>query len=292
MNQQSIAIPEPELNRQIEAFHSNCLKITKRHRKGYLTSEERDNLILSQLNQSFTQFLRDRNLRLQISENNWARFLEDQTLWKRGAEPLPTPEHPWLVFRSEEAAASDKTAVLQMMESMQFSTEYFQPFPESSVKPRMRISWYADGPCGMIGFPFVEDGGLFQAHSPVGKTFTLIDDLGLQAVMTVEHIVTERERACNNRINAQFLATGMVEGYTSPRLRKVHISFPGSKQRIWFDIGLDREDLQIYYSLPLWAEYHAWEQERYALAKAQLQNLVAFYEVKYEDSEGSCCTPR
>lgn len=277
MEERKAAIREAELAARIEEDRSAFLHIAEQYRRGFLSDGERDRGFSAQLYRGFDCFLREKGLRFGLKEKNWDRFLGDLERWRRGEAPVPSQDCPWLLQGSEEAAASDKTGVFRLMDSLFYSPEFFKPIPEACVKPDIRIDGYGTYSMGMIIFCLADDGGLFRAADPVGKTYTLTDPRGLRAVLRIESVVTEQERARDNRISALFSAAGSVEGYTGSGERTIKVSAPDGKGRICLDAVMKGEDFRAFSDFPLWAEYRALESARAALAEAQLRRLTAYY---------------
>ena len=271
-------IKDSELAAQIRQSLEFFQKITEKYQRGLLCAQERDRCFRAELWQGFQGFLHNRGLHLRVREETWQAFQGDYRRWKTRPQFFTASEAAWLSCGTASASSSDKRAVLQLMEAFQLSAAYFAPPPMGCTQPDIRLSAYGTGMAGLIRFLPVQDGGLFRQTDPVGKEYTLRDARGLKAVLRIEASIPERERQSNNRLTPYYSAQGSVEGYTTPRKRKILVSLPETDGVVALDLDLDGEDLRLFYSFPLWADYHAWEQSVREREAEHLTRLERFCE--------------
>lgn len=100
--------------------------------------------------------------------------------------------------------------------------DYYRPRPKSEARyqPGNRVTHvYSKSSTMVVEYNCVDDGGLVNDDAPIGKTFTLVNDIGLRAAVK---IVEKREPPFNlfecDKDNyaplGRYLAKGFIEGYT------------------------------------------------------------------------------
>ena len=131
-----------------------------------------------------------------------------------------------------------------------FPPECTPPLPSHMIVPERQVTHTYNG-CDtcVIGFRCINDDGLSRDPDPAGKTFTLANDLGLKAVITMH--------------NAD-LGEGYIEGYTA-RIRKdpgIRILYADDGHITGLGItAYWDDDLPAYRSFPLWQDYFSWLKE-------------------------------
>ena len=268
------AFNEAELEEHIRASRERCRRIFGSYRMGRLTDSELDSRLYAEAHAGFEEYVWNRDLEWRLSEAGWSRFLEERGLWREGKEPVCDRGAAWLVFRrGGEAGASDKAAFFRLMEAFCVPEGYFRPFREGGVRPNWHPRMYGTGMNAVIWFSLTDDGGFAHAEDPVGRTFTLTDDLGLRAEISVLRQVPEEANRGNNVFEAKYSGVGTIEGYTSERSRRIDISgLRGSRVSFWLSVGND--DLEAFNAFPMWEEYHRYVREKDRLTKARIEAMM------------------
>ena len=131
-----------------------------------------------------------------------------------------------------------------------FPPECTPPLPEDIIVPERQVTHtYNNCDTCVIGFRCISDGGLSRDPAPAGKTFTLENDLGLKAVITMHDTV---------------LGEGYIEGYTA-RIRKnpgIRILYADDGHITGLGItAYWDDDLPAFQAFPLWQDYFSWLKE-------------------------------
>ncbi len=270
------AIPEAELERHIERAKAELAYIVGRYHRGMMTSDEETNCLNNAFDQGFHRFLSMKHLTRLTNESSWSRLLEDHRLWQGGSDPASPAGEPWLVYDDgAEASIPDKRSFFRLMDTYLVPIEYFKPIPDHCIRPNRHFNMYGTGISGSVVFSLTDDGGLASDTQPVGKTFTLTDELGLKAVVKILRMATAEDNN-NNRFVAAYIGEGTIEGYTSARVRSISISRIRGRT-VFFYLCIENDDLKVYYDCPLWQEYHSFNAERLRTCDKHIQALKSHY---------------
>lgn len=180
-----------------------------------------------------------------------------------------------------------------MLDRFHIPPELFTPFPEGLLDPDEELlhRYHSVDQMG-VKFHCMDDGGLLADPDPVGKTFRLRNDLGLEAVLTIKEdrrnenrngmdfderiYVTPQGFYC---LKAEFLAEGYLEGYTAKE-RSCNPAFlirtDGYKVDwlAWYENADDRRARQAF---PLWQEFHAAAQKAWVRDEKMIRKLCDDY---------------
>lgn len=281
---------ETEIRIAFEEFRSIAYKV---HR-GFLTMDGFKMLMTEKFYVHFYDFFKNHGFRMNISNKSWQRFLEDYDCFIHHKSLESTVGESWFFYDNlddnfedkgllgiarsmrqygeipdmeTEASSQDKAQFFRLMMEFQITTAYFEPIPEGIVRPtKHNTHSYNKVSTWVIDFNCINDGGLLAEEKPIGKTFTLINDLGLKAVVTIKE--DRRDQNCNALDRDQFwplgiyLAEGYVEGYTAIEQERnypdivIRASIENEKVQInMLGIMMDAIDQKAYYQFPLWQEY-------------------------------------
>ncbi len=133
---------------------------------------------------------------------------------------------------------------------------------------------YGTGISGTVWFDVADDGGMYSGDSPIGKDFILTDESGLKAVVFIERAGKEDE--VHNVMDPQYVGHGTIEGYTSPRERKIYIS-ERYNNTVWFYISVGNDDLEVLRNFPLWESYHAFAADRERRDHENIRGLIQYF---------------
>lgn len=235
-----------------------------------MSNDERDRLLSSEIQKGFYDYIRDKRLFPKFNDDSWDRFLEDYSLWHDGKQPCSLLGGAWLVYNdSEEASCLDKSSFFQLMDAYSLPPSYFKPFPDSCIKPKCH---FHSGSSVIVRFDFVDDGGMYSCDSPIDREFILTNENGLKAVIFIERMGKKDE--IHNVMDTQYVGRGTIEGYTSPRVRKIYIS-KREDNTLCFCIPFDKDDYDVLHQFPLWDSYNAYMCDREIIRREHLQGLVA-----------------
>lgn len=226
----------------------------------------------------YFRFLSDIGLKNVSCPKSWERLLEDYALWSEGKEPDSTIGQPWLIDKRStdearkskevskttnveiEASIKDKSQFFKLMEKYHIPIDFYTPIPEDIIAPYLNwMHTYSDNSLYQIIFYCIDDGGLLEEENPVGKTYTLINKLGLKAVLTITE-VRKIQKEDSRSLYGKYLSTGYVEGYTAIEREypEVGIEIDKDGSILAFHTYLDRKDMSVFNNYPLWQNYLAW----------------------------------
>ena len=181
-----------------------------------------------------------------------------------------------------------------------YDAGYFKPrqHPEGMAVPDL-VPVHAYHSSGVMGthFTCVDDGGLLTDKSPVGKTFRLKNDIGLEAVLKIKE---DRRNADRNGMDfdemvssssagmfvlkAEFLAEGFIEGYTASERKhnpEILIRLKNNKKEIfWLAYWADAEDFEAHRKCPVWQEYYAWADIQSPTEKQAREEILSWLKEK------------
>lgn len=180
----------------------------------------------------FIKLPADHGLKLMLTSASYPQFAKEFAHYLNGDTAVNPDHSPWLVDAKNqlrEAARQDQDTFFHLMKSFLVPPEYFSPRPDDMPVPNMvQIHPYSAACIYGIHFTCTDDGGLLTEKKPVGKTFTLTNDIGLKAVLTIRE---DRRQGDRNGMDfdemvyisdhklkvakAEFLAEGCIEGYTA-----------------------------------------------------------------------------
>ena len=241
----------------------------------------------------FYGFLQKNGLRTVFNAKSWLRFLDDFSLWSDKGHPNSSVGEPWLlddnlddhiedktwlkVVRSardyglpancfeDEASIYDKSQFFILMKAFHITTDYFEPMPEGIIAPDKHWKHaYNDGCTYVIGYNCVDDNGLLSEEDPVGKTYTLKNDMGLKAIVK---IIEDRRKQDRTNIDCddfsplgEYLAEGYIEGYTAIERSypKIVIRTDGKGTITHLGTFECWKDSNAFCQYPLWQEYFEW----------------------------------
>ncbi len=248
-------------------------------RRGILTEEEVRKELAEGFFSVFMTFFKENCLELRLDKENYACFAGEFEAYQSGSEPAASAHLPWLYDTEKtpcEAAGEDRRQFFRLMNVFHVAPDYFKApeYPENMAVPdRVPVHTYHSSCVMGTHFNCVDDGGLVSDESPVGKTFTLENDLGLRAVLTVRedrrnkdrHGLDFDEMVCPAEegmlvLKAEFLAEGYIDGYTS-HVRKHNPEVlirlaDGGKKVFWLAYREDGDDWKAYREHPLWHDYY------------------------------------
>ena len=265
-------------------------------RKGCLTEDEYRREMTRTFCRVFMGLFSDNMLELRLTAANYPQFKNEFEEYLKGNDPV-SPDHlPWLFDtqnESREAQESDRRQFFRLMETFRLAPDYFEPAPVGMAVPDLvPVHMYNSSAVYGTHFRCKDDGGLLTDADPVGRTYRLRNDLGLEAVLTVreDRRQTDRrgldfdETVCRTGrgvlvAKAEFLAEGYIEGYTARERSgnpQVLIRLgDGGKKVDWLAYWEDQNDRAARVAHPLWREYRRWYDEIEARQSAMLD---AFFE--------------
>lgn len=256
------------------------------------------------LDRGFRDLLRSGGIVMRIDETNYLAFSRAYQFYLESGSVDKPDRIPWLFDENGEfgeANAYDRKQVFTLMRAFGLSPEYFEPVPAAIPGYRIHgIHQYRSSGVYGIDFPCVDDGGLIGDPSPVGKTFRLRNDQGLEARLTIkedrryrdrtgmdfDEVVIQSKNGVAVRL-AEFLAEGTIEGYTAAerygnpeiliRLRN------GGTEVYWLAYWRDADDERAFSDFPLWQARFRWNDEK---RRRQIRLLTPLFDRFKSDSPG------
>ena len=272
-------------------------RIGDMYKKGCLSDTECSREMTEAFCDGFWRFLRDNSLRLNIDEANYAGFSREYRSFTEGMDPAKPVDAPWLYCTAggseQKATPGDIALFFTLMRAFRLNPEYFEPMPSGIIDPgRTFVHRYRDASVYSIRFNCVDDGGLLAEHDPVGKSFRLKNDFGLEAAPTIK----EDRRSCDRNgmdfdemvydtsegvmaLKADLLAEGGIEGYTAEEGRSnADILIRVSSGRIHsLAYWEDADDAAAFDEYPLWQDFFRWSDEHRIRQDAVLSALFDKY---------------
>ena len=273
------AISESDLNDHINKSRERFSRIMNAYKSGVISRDEMVRSFSSEFSKGFYEYLDSKRLNLRFNEKSWKSFITDYSLWKKNDQPSIQAGDPWLLCRddSSEASGPDKISFFKLMNEYLVPVEYFKPTRDSCIRPRHRYLLYGTGMVGSVTFELADDGGLSTDPDPIGKTFTLVDDLGLKAEIEIIRETPEENNRCNNRFESKYDAVGTIEGYTSTRKRTINVSEIRRGVVYLYVCDVDNDDLDVLHSLPLWKEFNEHMAEKGKICDEHMEKLINHY---------------
>jgi hypothetical protein len=245
------------------------------YQRGMLTDDEGCRLVERAFYDAFWALLKRNNLKFDLNAANYEQCKKEFQNYLAGMGLSNAAHATWLFDvenEPEEATKEDQRFVFSLMEHMDISPSFFEPIPDSVVKPnKTYCHTYHSASSISISFECIDDGGLLRDDNPIGKTFTLVNTLGLKAEVTIKEDRRKEDRAgmdfdemvCQTErgmcvVKAEFLAEGDIEGYTAKDRsgnRKVLIRLKSPDRVDSLSYWENEEDHAAYYNYPLWQEY-------------------------------------
>ncbi|MBO4819055.1 MAG: hypothetical protein J5528_02845 [Firmicutes bacterium] len=269
-------------------------RIGKGYKQGYISENDCYQTMLSEIYNGFWTFLRSKDVDIRINCENYDAFANEYASFIEG---VPSPDRkPWLFKKNSagELQEEDRKLVLKLMSQYSLSPEYFEPVPSEIAKPERSFvhGWHGSAAYG-VPFRCKDDGGLPASEDPVGKTYTLVNDRGLKAVITVredrrngdvkgldfDERVTNTAGGLIVRL-AQFLGEGYIEGYTSKDRKgtpDIIVRLDDKGKVNWLAYYSSEDDEREYESFPLWQEYFRWSLYKAARDKMMFSALFKRY---------------
>ena len=261
--------PQRLTNKLVEAtvnrIREDLLFWGKRYKMGFDTKEDCYQRMEISIHEYFWKLIRENNLKLCLSEANFPHFCMEFRSYLNG-DTSNNPNHePWLYDIAEEkceASLNDQSLFFSLMEKLHLTPDYFEPLPENIPNFDVdQIHQYAFEGIYSTEFNCIDDGGFLEDENPIGKTYKLKNELGLNAVVTIEKEYN-KYRETNNRTPAEFKATGYIEGYTAIERTcnpEITISIGKDRNLPWhLAFWEDAHDLNARNSYPLWQEFLQW----------------------------------
>ena len=258
MNKQ--AITDEALTVHIRKSFQKLRKIGELRKKGLLTEEEVAGEVLEILQQDFYGFLSEKGLRLRLNRserNSWLRFTDDYCLWKSGKQPCSKRGSIWLVCQEDgkkeiAASAFDKAQFFRLMGEYQLPLGYFEPLPDGAACPDDHAGYLPSDL--IVGWRiWTDDGGLHTEDFPLGDILILTDHYGLKSrIRITEHPANGQDKS-RRKIDADYIGTGTMEGYTTSREREIRIHLENGAIHSLFSTW-DNDDRAEYDRFPLWQE--------------------------------------
>ena len=261
---------------------------------GMITTEELYRLFKTELENSFFTFLNKKKIQYSVTQNNWPQFQEDYRHWIQGLPLDDENDSPWLILprttdeieiweKSDHddqpawareyiaLSASDKAAFFDLTSAFGIPLDYFEP-PAADVifdgrKAGIPSGAYGEGDPYTILSKWVDVGNLLQDSSPMGKTFTLVSDLGLNAVVTIE------EKAESQDI-LTLVGKGSIEGYTTEKKRQIRISVDGRGNAFSVQYLSFLEDEALHSKYPLWQKGIEYRKMKHAMWGKLVDDLL------------------
>ena len=268
------------------------------HIRGLVTGDELNRLFDQELEKGVFQFLSIRGVQCSPDPDNWQSVLEEYRRWQRNLPPVSKDEKPWLYLsRTKEESeiwerthhgdfpswtkqriglcASDKSSLFELLTAFGIPIEYFEPATDDTVfderKAGIPSGAYGAGNPYTIFSKWSDHDNLVRDPAPLGKTFTLISDLGLKAVVTIN----ETTDACGA---SAFIGDGAIEGYTTDRKRPIRITADrngkiGSIQYLEYP-----DDAAFFAKYPLWQKSIEYNRTKHDIWRKALDVLnLRFY---------------
>ena len=271
-------------------------RIGRLYARGMLSGNDFFRQMETAFDEGFRKVLRDRGLILRIHSGNYASFAEGFRAYPDGRTEADRKEAPWLyrdfVIPGNEASEADGNRVFYLMARYHLPPAFFLPPPEDVAVPdRTFAHGWNNCAAYSVAFRCTDDGGLTRDGQPVGKTFRLTDDRGLNALVTIRE---DRRTGGREGLDfdeavfpgpggpiarkAAFSAEGMIEGFTAKERDGdsgllIRTDGKGRICRLaYYEFPEDREAFQTF---PLWQPYFQWSREQ---ADRQKSILSAFWE--------------
>lgn len=243
-------IKDENLESSVDEAYKEFQRAGRIYSRGLLTDDEFWRNMYNSYHEHFYGFLKNNGLRTCFTTKSWLRFQEDHSLWCSKSVPNSSVGEPWLlddnlddhfedkgwlgIIRSargygmassafaieDEASVHDKSQFFRLMEAFHITADYFEPLPEGIIAPDKHWTHTYSGGCTyVIGYNCVDDGGLLSEAEPIGKTYTLKNDLGLKAVVTITEDRRKQDRGSMDYDDycplGEYLSDGYIEGYTA-----------------------------------------------------------------------------
>ena len=250
----------------IEKQFSKFPRIWRQYRRGVLSSSDCRERIQNVIWDGYFKYIQE-FFTFNLTQCLWDDFLEEYRKAEKGIPLVDSDGESWLCLRQWDnvrkmwipASVSDRTQVLRLMRAFHIPPEYYTPLPVGTPKPNMQAhpSGLGNSPA-TISFECEDDGGLLSCAAPCGRTFTLKNNLGLEAVIIIKEVFSEPKEVFHNRAVASYRGEGYVEGYTE-------MSFQREDPKLY--IGLDEgkvyrliaflstTDGRAYRQYPMWQDY-------------------------------------
>jgi len=269
------AISESDLNSNIENTYASLRRLCQMCRRGLMAQNDYFyGLFNEEIKKGFYTYLSNKRICMRFSNDNWAEFLEDYSLFQEGKEPCSSSGKPWLVYEDDWTAVGvlDKMRFFKLIEAFCMPPEYFKPAPAGCAEPKRRFKMYGNGMSGYVWFNLNDDGGLYSCEDPVGKDYILTDETGLRAFIFIDRKGNKGE--LHNHMDPLYVGHGTIEGYTSSRSRKIYIS-ERYKDEVSFWLIVDNDDREAIYRFPLWKSYHMHSEKFQEIWRDHMQRLKA-----------------
>lgn len=275
--------------------------IGESYRRGFLNDSDFLYGMEQALYRGFWSFLSANGIELRINEANYPSFAKEYRACFDGVDEEGHSQHSWFCDRRDptgEASANDSRMIFNLMGKYHMGPDYFEPIPEDI--PRYSLhgihQYHSAGVCG-TDFNCVDDGGLLSDDRPVGKTFRLKNDLGLEAVLTIkedrrngnrsgmdfDELVISSDKGTEVLL-AEFLAEGYIEGYTAKERTGnpdilVRLQNKG-KQVCWLAYWRDSNDEKAFLDYPLWQSNFDWDSQKILRQRQLLAPFFNAFKIK------------
>lgn len=259
-----------------EIINSTVDKIVEKYReygdlykKGLITKDECFLKMQLCFYDNYSLFIKENKLKLNITARNFSQFIEEFKEYQSGNIRNDSKHQLWLYDISrdkEEATLNDQMLFFDFMEKLHITPIFFEPPPENL--PCMNIKQhhvYAFQ--GVYGTQFncVDDGGLLNDKNPIGKTYRIRNNQGLEAVLTI--VEEKHNDNINNQKNKELVANGYIKGYTAIERTanpEIRISIDDINRPWYLTFWMDSKDTLAYNKHPLWEEMRHWSDAKKA----------------------------
>lgn len=274
--------------------YSLLTKIGTAFQDGLLSENECFQKMKQVFMEGFWDLLRSCGKELHVDSGNYHQFeMEYDSFSNRNRLDWQT-HVPWLYDVREEnleADAEEQRQLFRLMEAYGLPPRYFEPVPDGiPVYSLQGIHQYRSAGVWGTEFRCIDDGGLLTVTDPEGKTFRLVNDMGLEAVLTIKDDRRKEDRAGMDFdeqvysvqggvavVLAELLAEGYIEGYTAKERTcdpSVLIRLRDRETRVgWLAFWMDENDEEAFSSFPLWQEYLNWESEKRLMQERVLKSF-------------------
>ncbi len=297
-------LTEEHVKRTIDETLHTLDRIGQGYRRGFITQTDCFYTMLGEFSDGFWAFLRNNGLQIRINSDNYGAFSKEYLAYIKEKDVFEKDHKPWFFKLSNGAEASkeDQKLVMYMMLQYCLAPEFFEPEPEDITDPgRVYAHGWHNGTAYGITFRCVDDGGLLTDEDTAGKSYRLVNDLGLEAVITVKEDRRNTERrgldfdelieASENGMQvmlAHFLAEGYIEGYTAKERKEnpdiiIRLNGKGKVYRLAYYAS--PEDEKVYKDFPLWQDHFKWSDEKAVRDKEILSVLFYKYIIPPEDMQ-------
>ena len=276
-------------------------RLGEAYRRGFLNDSDFLSGMEQALHRGFWSFLSANGIELRINEANYQAFAKEYRSYFDVVDDEDHSQYSWFSDRRDpngEASANDSRMIFYLMGKYRLGPDYFEPIPEDI--PRYSLhgihQYHFDGVYG-TDFNCVDDGGLLSDDRPVGKTFRLKNDLGLEAMLTIkedrrngyrsgmdfDELVISSDKGTEVLL-AEFLAEGYIEGYTAkertgnPEIL-VRLQNKG-KQICWLAYWRDSNDEKAFLDYPLWQSNFNWDPKKVLRQKQLLAPFFNAFKIK------------